>query len=138
MSNFFDFTLGNDRRKQLLAQLLGQMAGSGSPSALPLFGGGHGRSQAELPSAPIPQITVPFPIAPGLLAQLGPGGAGNPGAAHSSAAPGIPVGASAPAGIDLNRINMPDQGAAIRRLFGGSAPTAPIFRGQVLPHGRVV
>ena len=88
-----DVTEGNRKRKQLLEQLARQ-AGlqRGQGPARPVFGGGRPFfAFSNLPAAPRPQLTRPFPIPPGLAKLLGPGGHGTPGDGEYSRAPGLPA-----------------------------------------------
>jgi hypothetical protein len=89
-----DVTEGNRKRK-LLLQKLAQQQGIGMPPSVarPVFGGSRPFfSFANLPPAPKPQLTRPFPIPPGLARLLGPGSTGTPLPGEFSPGPGIPVG----------------------------------------------
>lgn len=102
MTDTIDVREGNERRKQLLAQLLAQLqaqggmggvGGIGFPGlgARPVLGGGRfsfgGGGRASLP---VPGITQASRVRPGL--GLGPGSVGRPGNPFDvSPGPGLPV-----------------------------------------------
>lgn len=131
-----DVTEGNRKRKMLL-QKLAQQQGIGTPASVarPVFGGGRPFfAFNNLPPAPKPQLTRPFPIPPGLARLLGPGGHGDPRRGEFSLRPGLPIGDFGEADIqDPGRVGPPGPpppgtppggGSVGRGLWGDGAPMA--------------
>jgi hypothetical protein len=159
-----DVSEGNQKRKKLLEMLARQAGLQQQGSARPVFGGGRPFFAAgNLPAAPLPQLTRPFPIPPGLERRLGPGAVGAPAPGEFSPAPGVPamrptppgpppVGAptgGAPVGSPVDPTLSPQPTASLdtlrpvsgpsRHLVGHSpdqpVPTGDIMAGNLIPLG---